>query len=111
LVSPGGGAHDYPDGELNLFLPMRTRKAFPEDEWVWKQRYTGEDGDNAWKNTLEYEFRIGHFEPGFKYVLKHDRQAGFILTWAAQLGVPLNSDADWEFLPYLAFGKILFDGW
>jgi hypothetical protein len=123
-----GGEHDYPDGSLNLFLPIRTKKAFPEDEWVWKQRYTGQDGDNAWKNTLEYEFRVGkrgqgvlevtheikgsqqdfgHFEPGFKYVLKHDKDAGFILTGAAQVGVPLNSGADWEFLPYLAFGKVL----
>jgi mono/diheme cytochrome c family protein len=127
-----GGEHDYPDGSLNLFLPIRTKKAFPEDEWVWKQRYTGQEGDNAWKNTLEYEFRIGqrgqgivevthdieggqqdfgHIEPGFKYVLKHDRQAGFILTGAAQVGVPLNSGADWEFLPYLAFGKILSKKW
>ena len=127
-----GGEHDYPDGELNLFLPIRTKKAFPEDEWVWKQRYTGQDGDNAWKNTLEYEFRIGrrgqgimevmhevqgsdadfgHFEPGFKYVLHHDKQAGFILTGAAQVGVPLNSGANWELLPYLAFGKVLADEW
>jgi mono/diheme cytochrome c family protein len=127
-----GGEHDYPDGELNLFLPIRTKKAFPEDEWVWKQRYTGQDGDNAWKNTLEYEFRIGqrgqgimevthevkgsqaefgHLEPGFKYVLRHDRRAGFILTGAAQVGVPLNSGANWEFLPYLAFGKILSSNW
>jgi mono/diheme cytochrome c family protein len=54
-----GGEHDYPDGSLNLFLPIRTKKAFPEDEWVWKQRYSGLEGDNVWKNTLEYEFRIG----------------------------------------------------
>ena len=127
-----GGEHDYPDGELNLFLPIRTKKAFPEDEWVWKQRYTGQDGDNSWKNTLEYEFRIGqraqgvleitheteggdsefgHFEPGFKYVLKHDRRAGFIGTLGANLGVPMNSGAEWELLPYLAFGKILGDAW
>ena len=127
-----GGVHDYPDGELNLFLPVRTKKAFPEDEWVWKQRYTGQDGDNAWKNTLEYEFRVGqrgqgivevthevegdksefgHLEPGFKYVLMHDTSTGFILTGAAQVGVPLNSDANWEFLPYLAFGKILSPNW
>lgn len=127
-----GGEHDYPDGELNLLLPIRTKKAFPEDEWVWKQRYTGQDGDNAWKNTLEYEFRIGqrgqgvleatheieggqqdfgHFEPGFKYVLKHDRKAGYILTGAAQVGVPLNSGAHWEFLPYLAYGKLLSEKW
>jgi mono/diheme cytochrome c family protein len=25
-----GGEHDYPDGDLNLFLPIRTKKAFPE---------------------------------------------------------------------------------
>ncbi|MDT8319674.1 MAG: cytochrome c [Xanthomonadales bacterium] len=127
-----GGEHDYPDGSLNLFLPIRTKKAFPEDEWVWKQRYTGQDGDNAWKNTLEYEFRIGkrgqgilemthevegsnedfgHFEPGFKYVLKHDKRSGFILTSAAQVAVPMNRDAHWEFLPYLAFGKVLADDW
>ena len=127
-----GGEHDYPDGDLNLFLPLRTKKAFPEDEWVWKQRYTGQDGDNQWKNTLEYEFRIGqrwqgvlevtheteggnnefgHFEPGFKYVLQHDRKAGYISTLGANLGVPLNSGAEWEFLPYLAFGKVLADEW
>jgi len=127
-----GGEHDYPDGELNLFLPIRTKKAFPEDEFVWKQRYTGQDGDNAWKNTLEWEFRIGergqgilevnhelegsasdfgHLEPGFKYVLKHDRRAGYILTAAAQVGIPLNSGASWEFLPYIAYGKILSERW
>lgn len=125
-----GGEHDYPDGSLNLFLPIRTKKAFPEDEWVWKQRYTGQGGDNAWKNTLEWEFRVGqrgqgimevthevegsqsdfgHLEPGFKYVVVHDRNAGFILTGAAQVGVPLNHDANWEFLPYLAVGKVLND--
>ena len=127
-----GGEHDYPDGDLNLFLPVRTKKAFPEDEWVWKQRYTGEDGSNQWKNTLEYEFRVGerfqgvlevthetedghskfgHFEPGFKYVLNHDKNAGFIFTLGGNLGVPLNSSAEWELLPYLAFGKILNDSW
>jgi mono/diheme cytochrome c family protein len=127
-----GGEHDYPDGSLNLFLPIRTKKAFPEDEWVWKQRYTDQEGDNAWKNTLEYEFRLGqrwqgileanytwqgddgefgHFEPGFKYVLSHDKQRGSIYTVAAQLGVPLNSDENWEFLPYLAMGKIINDEW
>ncbi len=127
-----GGEHDYPDGSLNLFLPIRTKKAFPEDEWVWKQRYTNQDGDNAWKNTLEYEFRVGqrgqgvlevtheskgsdrefgHFEPGFKYVLAHDKARGSITTLGIQAGVPLNSGANWEFLPYLAVGKVLADEW
>lgn len=126
-----GGEHDYPDGELNLFLPVRTKKAFPEDEWVWKQRFTDQEGDNTWKNTLEYEFRVGerfqgvlevthetnghsefgHFEPGFKYVLNHDLNDGRIITLGGQVGVPLNSSAEWELLPYLAFGKILGDSW
>ncbi len=127
-----GGEHDYPDGDLNLFLPVRTKKAFPEDEWVWKQRYSGLDGDNNWKNTLEYEFRIGqrfqgvleltheaegsqsdfgHLEPGFKYVLVHNKAAGHILTLGGNIGVPLNHDAHWEVLPYLAFGKILNEQW
>jgi len=127
-----GGEHDYPDGDLNLFLPVRTKKAFPEDEWVWKQRYSGLDGNNNWKNTLEYEFRIGqrfqgvlelshemegsqsdfgHLEPGFKYVLVHNRQAGHILTLGGNAGVPMNSGAHWEVLPYLAFGKILNEQW
>jgi mono/diheme cytochrome c family protein len=127
-----GGEHDYPDGDLNLFLPVRTKKAFPEDEWVWKQRYTDREGDNQWKNTLEYEFRFGerfqgvlelthevegsqsdfgHFEPGLKYVLKHDHRAGYILTLGGNVGVPLNGDANWEFLPYLAFGSILGEQW
>ena len=127
-----GGEHDYPDGSLNLFLPIRTKKAFPEDEWVWKQRYTGQEGDDAWKNVLEYEFRIGerfqgvleashtvkgddssfgHFEPGFKYVLDHDKAAGQIWTLGVQAGVPLASDEHWEFLPYLAYGKVLSPQW
>jgi mono/diheme cytochrome c family protein len=127
-----GGEHDYPDGSLNLFLPIRTKKAFPEDEWVWKQRYTDQDGADTWKHTLEYEFRIGrrwqgileanytdksgdsgfgHFEPGFKYVLKHDKKAGSIYTLGVQAGVPLSSGEDWEFLPYLAMGKIINDTW
>ncbi len=64
FIKTMGGAHDYPDGSLNLFLPVRSKKAFPEDEWVWKQRYTGQDGEDAWKNTLEYEFRIGQRAQG-----------------------------------------------
>ena len=64
FIKTMGGAHDYPDGSLNLFLPVRSKKAFPEDEWVWKQRYTGQDGEDAWKNTLGYEFRIGQRAQG-----------------------------------------------
>ncbi len=44
-------------------------------------------------------------------MLKHDQPSGFIFTLGGNLGVPLNSGADWELLPYLAFGKILSDSW
>ena len=57
------------------------------------------------------ETNFGYFEPGYKHVLKHDRNSGFILTAAAQLGVPLRSKNNWLFLPYLAVGKILSDKW
>ncbi|MCC6202966.1 MAG: cytochrome c [Gammaproteobacteria bacterium] len=126
------GAHDYPDGGMNLFLSLRTKKAFPEDEWVWKVRHTDKDGPNQWRNTLEYEWRIGtrwqgvleasHIidgsrdrfdvvEPGFKYVLHHDASAGRIVTLGGNLGVPLRSDRDWEVLPYIAYGKVLNEQW
>lgn len=126
------GEHDYPDGELNLLLALRTKKAFPEDEWVWKSRYTKDEGPGIWKNTLEYEFRIGtrgqgvlelthesggkrdrfgHFEPGYKFVVRQNRDTGFILAAAAQVAVPLNADAHWELLPYLAMGKIISPDW
>ena len=46
------GEHRYPDGALNLFLPLNTIKAFPEDEVVWKS-------DDVWENALELEKRLG----------------------------------------------------
>jgi mono/diheme cytochrome c family protein len=56
-LAPGSEA--YPPGELNFFLPIRTKKAFPEDEVVWKSRLTEEEGDNVWRNALEIEKRFG----------------------------------------------------
>jgi len=49
----------YPPGEMNLFLPTRTKKAFPEDEVVYKGRYSNEPGENPLKSVLEIEKRIG----------------------------------------------------
>lgn len=49
----------FPPGEMNLFLPIRTKKAFPEDEVVYHGRFTDQEGDNAYKNVLEFEKRIG----------------------------------------------------
>lgn len=130
FVKTLAGEHDYPDGEHNHFLGLRTKKAFPEDEWVWKARYASQDGPDVWRHTLEYEWRIGTrwqgvlevsslsqggrdrwdvFEPGLKYVLHHDLRGGFIATLGANLGAPLRGDREWELLPYLAFGKSLGD--
>lgn len=126
------GEHGYPSGDLNFFLPLRTRKAFPEDEWVWKLRFTDQDERPQWRNTLEFEKRIGRrfqsvlelthrvddgdgsfekFEAGGKYVLFSDADAGFIATAGATVGFPLEDERsvrrDTEILPFLAFGKWL----
>ena len=50
---------DYPPGEMNLMLPTRTKKAFPEDEVVYKGRYTNQPGTDTTKNVVEFEKRIG----------------------------------------------------
>jgi mono/diheme cytochrome c family protein len=122
------GVHDYPDGALNFFLPLRTKKAFPEDELVWKFRYAKNGDVDEFKNTFEYERRIGTrfqgvlelnrvaedgdgdweaLEPGLKYVLLHDAKRGLILTATGQFAVPLISGNPFELLPYLAVGKTL----
>lgn len=120
----------YPPGELNLFLPTRTKKAFPEDEYVYKGRYTNQDGDNAWKNVLEFEKRVGkrgqtilelvqesqgdvselaEAEIGYKHALSFsDRH---ILSGAAVVAVPIEADGDGELQTYLAYGRILSPSW
>ncbi|MEX2525514.1 MAG: cytochrome c [Gammaproteobacteria bacterium] len=125
------GDHGYPPGELNLFLPLRTKKAFPEDEVVWKVRYTDDDGYDEWKNTIEFEKRFGkrfqavlemshrfddgdekfsNLEPGGKYVLYFNRKRGLIATLGGNIGIPLEpGDHSVEILPYLAVGKVLSD--
>ena len=121
------GEHRYPDGALNLFLPLNTIKAFPEDEVVWKSDYVKRDGDDVWENVLELEKRVGKrgqvlvelvqsiedgdsdldkIEVGGKYVLHTNRQNTSILTAGNKFEFPLHG-GDEEWLPYLAFGRIL----
>ena len=125
-----GGEHDYPDGSLNLFLPIRTKKAFPEDEWVWKQRYTDQEGDSAFKQVLEIEKRFGkagqgilelvheregsvselsEAEIGYKQALLFDTSQ--ILSAAAVVAIPVEADGDGELLTYLAYGRQLSPSW
>jgi mono/diheme cytochrome c family protein len=122
---------EYPPGDLNFFLGMRTKKAFPEDEVVWKVRQTTRDGPNVLQNRLEAEKRLGkrwqvstelvhefegdhgnlsEIEPGFKYVAYYDLQRKIIASAGMAFAVPLNRDnATWAAVPFIAAGKWLGD--
>lgn len=125
------GEHNFPPGELNLFLPIKTKKAFPEDEVVWKGAFTDNDnGTEEFKQTLEVEKRFGShsqmlfelshrfvdgderfksIEAGVKHVLHHDLEKQFILTVAGVAEIPLEAGKSLEFLPFVAVGKVLND--
>ena len=127
------GSERYPPGELNFFLPVRTKKAFPEDEIVWKGRLTERDGgDNVMRNVVEIEKRFGKrsmgvieviheddgidneitkVEAGAKTVLHWDLERQSILSGALIYAVPTDSDESDEIIPYLAYGKRLADEW
>lgn len=122
---------DYPPGEFNFPLPIRTKKAFPEDELVWKLRYTGQDGDDEIKNTLELEKRFGsrwqgiaelahvskggrrridEAELGLKYALKWDLESHYIVSAGIVGAIPIDdSDAPKEIIPMLMGAKRLSD--
>jgi mono/diheme cytochrome c family protein len=121
----------YPPGDLNLFLALRTRKAFPEDEVVYKLRAGNAGGRTEWQNTLEFEKRFGkrfqaalelshrsidgdgrlnNIEPGAKYVLHYNLDQGYIATVGGNVEIPLDDRGrPVTLLPWLAFGKILND--
>lgn len=121
----------YPPGEMNLFLPSRTRKAFPEDEVVYKGRVTDADGEQAYKNVLEIEKRIGkagqfvlelvhekdaernelsEIEVGYKHALAWSKR--YILSGAMVFAAPVDSaDGDGEMQAYLAYGNRLTERW
>ena len=121
----------FPPGEMNLFLAVRTKKAFPEDEVVYKGRVSDQDGENAYKNVLEVEKRVGKagqlifelvhqkdavrneltdIEAGYKQALSWNEN--YILSAAAVLAIPVDSsDSDGELQTYLAFGTQLSDRW
>ena len=121
----------YPPGEMNLFLPVRTKKAFPEDEIVYKGRYTSQDGVNPWKNVLEIEKRFGkagqgilefvhvkdgtkneltEVEVGWKQALSWSKT--HILSAAAVVAIPVDQTGDdGEFQAYFAYGTELSPEW
>ncbi len=116
----------FPPGEMNLMLPIRTKKAFPEDEVVYRGRFTDQEGDNAYRNVLEIEKRVGkagqtilelvheaegnvselaEVEIGYKQALLFDRSQ--VLSAAAVVAVPVEAEGDGELQTYLAYGRVL----
>ncbi|MGQ0429049.1 MAG: c-type cytochrome, partial [Gammaproteobacteria bacterium] len=118
------GSERYPPAELNLMLPIRTQKAFPEDEIVWKSRYADQDGEDVWRNVLEFEKRFGRrgqgilelveengtlteVEVGWKHALTWSLERGYLLSGGAKLAVPTEGDATEELIPFLAWAQEL----
>ena len=121
---------EYPPGEMNLFLPVRTKKAFPEDEIVYVGRFTDQPGENAWKNVFEVEKRFGkrgqgvleiiheaqgsvseiaEVELGYKHAFHFSRQ--HIWSAAAVVAIPVEADGDGELQTYVAYGRRLSPTW
>jgi mono/diheme cytochrome c family protein len=125
------GTRDYPPGEFNYPLALRTKKAFPEDELVWKIRYTDQDGDDPVRNVLELEKRFGNrwqaiaeligesegghdyideAELGLKYTLSWDLQKQYIISAGVVAAFPIHDDAaSNEIIPMLMGAKALSD--
>jgi mono/diheme cytochrome c family protein len=120
----------FPPGEMNLMLPIRTKKAFPEDEVVYIGRYTDQEGDNAYTQVLEIEKRVGKAgqvivelahqsegsvsevtaaEVGYKHALSFS--TSHILSAAAVVVIPVDADGDGQLQTYLAYGKVLSPTW
>lgn len=132
------GNHGYPSGDMNFILPIRTKKAFPEDEIVWKFRFQ-DDANNSnrdeLRNVLEIEKRIfkrtqvsvelshkfddaidngnGNFdqvEPGIKHVVYEDPAAKAIASLGMFFAFKTEEHAaSDEFIPYIAAAKQLTD--
>lgn len=121
---------DHPPGELNLMLPVRTKKAFPEDEWVWKSRLVDQDGEDEFQNVVEFEKRVGKngqtivevlhvddgtdnelkaLELGYKHAFAYSRETLSLWSAALVVALPLTSDGEEELVPYLAYAKQMND--
>ncbi len=121
---------DYPPGEMNLMLPIRVKKAFPEDEVVYRGRFTDQPGENSYKNVLEFEKRVGkrgqaivelvhnsqgsdselsEIEVVYKRALAFSKQ--HVLSGAAVLAIPIEADGDGELQTYFAYGAEISPAW
>lgn len=120
----------FPPGEMNLPLPIRTKKAFPEDELVYVGRYVDQEGESAFKQVLEIEKRIGKAGQGILEII-HEREGSVaeiaeaeigykqalsfstshILSAAAVVAIPIEADGDGELVTSLLYGKVLSPTW
>ena len=119
---------DYPPGEFNLMLPIRTKKAYPEDELVWSSRLTQRDGQDLIRNVFEFEKRIGHrgqaivelvqedngpeteleeIELGYKHALAWSLEKRYLLSGAVTVAFVTDDGASNEIIPYLAYAQQL----
>jgi mono/diheme cytochrome c family protein len=119
----------YPPGELNFTRPVRTVKAFPEDELLFLERYeSAEAGDPAgWRSTLYYARRLGRrfqaeaklsyldqaptselheAELGVKWAF-HDRGTSLLLAGGIDAEIPLHAAGETTFVPYLSHASPL----
>ncbi|MCG8380189.1 MAG: cytochrome c [Proteobacteria bacterium] len=132
------GKHDYPSGDMNFILPIRTKKAFPEDEIVWKLRFQDDannsDNDQV-RKVLEIEKRIfkktqlsmeishkfdddiddgdgniDQIEPGIKHVVYENQSIQFITSVGVLFAIKTEeSSSSNEFIPYIATAKRITD--
>ncbi len=125
---------EYPPGDLNLLRPIRTIKAFPENEALFIERYTDfEDGTDAKKSTLYYAQRFGkrwqgevklsqvdrpgfddasEVELGVKWAVFDDLDRQLLLSTGLEAEVPLKSeDGPTVYVPYATLAHVPHDSW
>ena len=111
-------------------LPIRTKKAFPEDEVVYEGRWSDDNGVDVYKGVLEIEMRVGRggqiivelvhesvdgdneleeIELGYKQVLSSSQT--HVLSAAAVVAIPTDSDGEEELQTYLAWGSATSPNW
>jgi mono/diheme cytochrome c family protein len=114
----------YPPGELNFTRPVRTIKAFPENELLFLQRYetAREDEPDSRLSTLYYAHRLGprfqveaklnyldegtisevhEAELGVKWAFFH-RDTSLILAAGTDVEIPVHATDQTTFVPYLS---------
>jgi len=91
---------------------------------------TSQDGEDAYKNVIEFEKRVGkrgqailevvqqsqgssselsEVEVGYKHALSYSKR--YILSGAAVLAIPVEADGDGELQTYFAYGTEISPAW